>query len=235
MNKVFLAFPFNPKGGKVVQELVRNIGRLVASQGLVTVTGDVLGGNALTPAVQKRIADCDALIALFTREKKLAGKNAWLPTTWVQGELTSARARDQPTVALVEPGVETGGLYSENERILLDLKKPAEALLKLSETIGEWKAQSGRFLLIRLLPEAAAILASNGIARCQVRLVPRQGPAGKWQDATVRIQPGGVFLAVPGVKEDVAIDVEIIDQGNTPRWKSGEFPQWVHVEMRSVP
>ena len=222
MNKIFLAFPFTPKAGRPVRDLVGHIGRLVASHGLVTVTGKSLGGNALTPAIQQRIKESDALVALFTRENKVAGKNAWLPTQWVQGEITSARARGQRAIALVENGVKIEGPFAENERIELDIRNPLPSLLQLSETIGGWKEEAGRFLLVRLLPEAAAALANNGNARCKVRLVPPQGAPGAWQDAVVRTQPGGVFLAVSGVKEDVAIDVEIAD-GNA-RWEVRRIP-----------
>ena len=76
----------------------------------------------LTPAVQRRITESDALVALFTREQKLAGKNKWLPTTWVQTEITSARTSGKRTIALVEPGVQISGLFADNEHILLDLK-----------------------------------------------------------------------------------------------------------------
>jgi|FEC22Drversion2_1045045.scaffolds.fasta_scaffold00329_39 hypothetical protein len=234
MNKVFLAFPFNPKGGRPILNLVRDIGRLLQSHGLVTVTGESVGGEELTPAVQRRIKESDALIALLTCERKLAGRgNKFLPTEWVLGELTSALARGQRAIALVQKGVDRGrGPFAENEYIPLDLAAPTDALIRLSENIGTWKAEAGRNLLVRLLPDTAAAIASKRSARCQVRLVPRQGVPGAWQDARVSIQPGGVFLAVPGVKDDVAIDVEIEDP--PARLRSGEFPQWLHVEMRSV-
>jgi hypothetical protein len=233
MNKVFLAFPFNPRGGKPVLNLVRDIGRLLQSHSLVPVTGESIGGQELTAGVQKRIQEADALVALFTCERKLAGKAKWMPTEWVRSELTAARARGQRAIAVVQRGTEPpAGLFGANEYIALDLKAPADALVRLSESIGTWKSEAGRNLLVRLLPDTAAAIASKGSARCQVRLVPRQGVPGAWQDARISIQPGGVFVAVPGVKDDVAIDVEIQDPPS--RWRSGEFPQWLHVEMRSV-
>jgi hypothetical protein len=233
MNRIFLAHTFESKGGRRVQALVTSIGRLVRSHGLACETGASLGGNQLTSSVQRRIRESDALLALLTREEKLARRNAWRPTQWVQGELTIARQGGRSAIAIVQDGVEIGGPFSENEHIPLNLDEPSEALLRVSETISLWKEQAGRYLLIRLLPEAAANLATNGNSRCQFRLVPPAGPPGEWQNGIVRVQPGGVFLAVPGVKEDVAIDVEILE-GQAPRWKSGEFPQWVHVEMRAV-
>jgi hypothetical protein len=234
MNKIFVAFPFKPKAGAVVKDVVDAIGRLITSHGLVAVTGESLGGNALTPAVQRRIGESDALVALFTREKRLARGNKWLPTQWVQSEITAARARGKPAVALVEPGVEVSGLFEEHERIDLDPRDPLDALLQLSEAVRAWKEDAGRFLLVRLLPDEAAALAQNGSSQCKVRLVPPQGPAGGWDKGTIRQLPGGVFLAVPGVRENVALDVEILNGDGRPVWKSGEFPQWVHVQMRSV-
>jgi hypothetical protein len=217
-----------------VHEVVNRIGRLIASHGLVPVTGESLGGDALTPAVQRLIADSDALIALFTREKQVGRGNRWLPTQWVQSEITAARTRGKPAIALVEPGVDVTGLFAEHEHIALDLRHPLDALLQLSETIRIWREETGRYLLVRLLPDAAAVAAQNGNSQCKVRLVPPQGPAGNWQPADLRVRPGGVFLGVPGVKENVSLDVQILNGNGLPIWKSGEFPQWMHVEMRSV-
>jgi hypothetical protein len=234
MNRIFVAFPFKPKAGAIVNNVVDAIGRLIASHGLVPLTGESLGGDALTPAVQRRIGESDALVALFTREKQIGRRNQWMPTQWVQSEIVAARARGKPAIALVEPGVEVSGLFAEHERIDLDLKDPLDALLQLSETVRAWKEDAGRFLLVRLLPDGAAALAQNDNSRCKVRLVPPQGPAGEWDKGIIRLLPGGVFLAVPGVKESVALDVEILNADGRAVWKSGEFPQWVHVEMRSV-
>jgi hypothetical protein len=234
MNNIFVAFPFKPKAGAAVKDVVDAIGRLIASHGLVAVTGESLGGDALSPAVQRLIGGSDALVALFTRERQLARGNKWLPTAWVQSEITSARSRGKRAIALVEKGVEVGGLFEEHERIDLDLRHPLDALLQLSESIRAWKEDAGRFLLVRLRPDEAAALAQTGNSQCRVRLVPLQGPAGGWDEGIIREQPGGVFLAVPGVKENVALEVEIFNGDGRPVWKSGAFPQWVHVEMRSV-
>jgi hypothetical protein len=234
MNKVFIAFPFNPRAGSSVHEAVAAIGRLIASHSLVPLTGESLGGDALTPAVQRLIAQSDALIALLTREKKIAGRNKRIPSQWVRDEITAARASGKSAIALVEPGVELAGLFAESERIDFDPSQPLDALLQLSETIRVWKEDAGRYLLIRLLPDQAAAMAQDGNSKCKVRLVPPQGPASGWQTGNIRVLPGGVFLGVPGVRENVAIDVQILNANDRAVWKSGEFPQWVHVEMRNA-
>lgn len=103
MNKIFLAFSFRQEN----EQLVRDIDRVVRSHGLVLVTGEILGGQGLNAQIQARIKECDALIALFTREQQLQGQNIWLPTQWVMDEYTSARARNQFAIAVIEDGVQS--------------------------------------------------------------------------------------------------------------------------------
>jgi hypothetical protein len=234
VNKIFLAYSFRPdQPGKV--KLIQYIERLVRSHDLVPVNGEVAGGKPLTAAVQKLIAASDALIAVFTREQKLAKKDSWLPTQWVQDEFATARADPRRrTIALIEDGIKRNGAFTDDEYIQLDIDNPREALVRLSETLCQWKSEAGRFLMVRLLPEAAAKLAADGAVKCNFRLILPKGPAGGWQEGMIRPQPGGVFLAVPGVPQDASFEVQIFD-GAKICWKSNEFPQWVHVELQAVP
>jgi hypothetical protein len=233
VNKIFLAYSFRPEQPARVQ-LIQDIARLVRSHDLVPLDGRIAGGKPLGEAVPKLIADSHALIAVFTREEKLAKKGAWLPTQWVQDEFASAHAKDHRTIALIEEGVKRSGAFSDDEYIKLDIENPREALVRLSETLCQWKSEAGRFLMVRLLPEEAAKLAANGMVKCNFRLVLPRGPAGGWQEGMIRPQPGGVFLAVPGVPQDASFEVQILD-GAKICWKSNEFPQWVHVELQAVP
>jgi hypothetical protein len=229
VNKIFLGFSFRPENERVV----RDIDRLVQSHGLVLVTGEILGGAGLTPEIQRRIAEADALVALLTREEKIDGQEAWRPTGWVNTEYISARARRQCAIALVEDSVKVDGAYAESEHIRIDRQCPCEAMVRLSETIGLWKFESGRSLEIRLLPEAAATLAASEGARCEYRVVRPMGSAPPWQEGRAHPKPGGVFLIIPGVRQDEAIEVRIME-GNTARWRSVESPQWVHIELKSI-
>ena len=230
MNKIFLAYSFRPEN----ERLVRDIDRVVQSHGLVLVTGEILGGAGLTPAIQERIKHSDALVALMTREEKIADQEAWRPTGWVNSEYISARGRSQRATAILESSVRLDGAYAENEHISLDRQSPCEAMIRLSETIGLWKFESGRPLEIRLLPDAAATLAASENAKCWYRLIPPSGDQPAWKEGQARQKPGGVFLVIPGVKQDEAIEVKILE-GNAARWRSVESPQWVHVELRNVP
>jgi hypothetical protein len=228
VNTIFLAFPFRPEH----EQLVRYIDRTVRSHGLLLITGEILGGGGLTPEIQKRIVQSDALVALLTREQKIEGKDEWLPSEWVLTEYISARGRNQRAIAVVEAGVKVKGAYAEHEHIDLDRTALCETLIRLSETIGIWKLEAGRSLEIRLLPEAAATIASKDTTKCEYRLVSPAGDATAWQVGRARPKPGGVFLVVQGVREDAAIEVRILEGGN-PTWRSVESPQWVHVELKS--
>lgn len=232
MNKIFVAFSFRDRN----EQLVRDIDRIIRSHGLVSVSGEILGGQDLTPEVQARIRQCDALVALMTREMQVQGEGEsyWLPTQWVSGEYVSARARNQLAIAIIEDGVRLNGPYAQNEHIKLDRAAPSEALLRLSETIGYWRAEAGRALEIRLVPKEAAVFAASGNARCQYRLVaPNAVAPSPWLDGRAARKPGGVFLVVPGVKTEHSIEVQLLE-GAIPRWNSPESPQWVHIELASV-
>ena len=67
--KIFLGFSFR----EADQDLVRWCERMFASQFAHTMTGERLGGEALTPAVQSRIDQCDAVIGLLTLLKTDGG------------------------------------------------------------------------------------------------------------------------------------------------------------------
>ena len=229
MNKIFVAFSFRQEN----EQLVRDIERVVRSHGLVPVTGEILGGQGLNQEIQARIKDCDALVALLTREMQLQGQNVWLPTQWVSDEYASARARNQLAIAIIESDVQVGGAFVQHEHIKLDRAFQSETFIRLSETIGFWRAQAGRSLEIRLLPQTAAVFASSGNAKCEYRLVAPGGAATPWQEGRTARRPGGVFLLVQGVKVDQAIEVKL-SEGNNPKWSSIESPQWVHIELESV-
>jgi len=230
VNKVFLAYSFRPAN----DQIVRQVDRLIRSHGLLPVTGEVLGGEGLTPEVQALIAQSDALVSLLTRDQKIQNKKSWIPTEWVRDELKSARDRKQPAIAMVETGVEIKGMFAENEYIPFDRAAPCEALIKLSQTIGRWKETAGRSLEIRLLPDAAAQMASQQTAICQYRLTRQLEKPGDWKDGRVARRPGGVFLIVQGAKLDELIEVKVVE-GEAARWRSDEAPQWVHVELKNVP
>lgn len=131
--KIFLAYAFRDED----KPLAAEVKELLRKRGMELVTGEDLGGEALTPEVQQRIDGCDGLIALLTRREALQN-GGWTTHPWVVDELGYARARKLKAVAVVEEGVGTGGMYQPHEHIPLDRAQLDKALLRLGDALHQW-------------------------------------------------------------------------------------------------
>lgn len=104
--KIFLGFSFRNED----KDIVEQAGQLITSHLVDVETGERLAGEQLTPAVQQRIMNSDALVAILARrDSKQDGK--WTTHQWVFDEMGYARANNKNAIALVEEGIEIGGLY----------------------------------------------------------------------------------------------------------------------------
>jgi TIR domain len=225
---VFLAFSFQRRD----EELVRRVEALLESHGVRVETGENLGGQALTPAVKKRIEDSDALVALLTRRDQLVG-GGWSTHDWVRDELNHARTKRKLAIALVEAGINTGGAYQEHERIEFDPRTESVALVKLSQNIAEWKRQVGGLIKVRILPDdlSQTLASLPGGAKCEARIT-REGKTSKWLGATLVPEPGGVYAYVRGALEDALIQLRVKVPGET--WMSRSVPQWMDATLTKV-
>ena len=225
--KVFLAFAFRPQD----TELVGHVGRLLASQHLTAVTGEGLGGEQLTPAVQDRIDRCDALVGLATRRDQKQG-GGYTTHQWVLDEIGYARGQKKRAIAVVENGVDVGGMYQPHEYIPLDTTQPLPALLRLAETLGLWKQETGRTLKVQILPPALATKLGAGAngAQCSYRLW-LQGKSSDWTSVTPQPEGGGTFIWVEGVQEEHLVQIQIKDKGKV--WQSLATSQWIQVELKT--
>lgn len=225
MKKVFLAFAFRDED----RGLATNVEQLLASHDVRVTTGARLGGEQLTPAVQARIDQADGLIALLTRrDQKVAG--GWTTHPWVQDELNYARNQHKRAIALVEDGVDVGGMYAQHERIPFDREKPLQALLALSETIGLWKLEAGRTLKVQILPDELArkVGQGNGTFGCRYRFVV-QGRYTDWKEVLPVPEPGGTFVYLEGVSDEHMIQLKVEDQAM--KWESPAVSQWMQVRL----
>jgi hypothetical protein len=224
--RVFLAFSFRPED----KDLVGQVGRLLASQHITTMTGEGLGGEQLTPAVQDRIDKCDALVGLATRrDQKQAG--GYTTHQWVLDEIGYARGQKKRAIAVVENGVDVGGMYQPHEYIALDMAQPLTALLHLSETLGLWRREVGRTLKVQILPPAlAAKLGSGGNGtQCCYRLW-LQGKYSDWIRVTPQPEGGGTFIWVEGVQDEHLVQIQIKEKGKV--WQSLATSQWIQVAVK---
>lgn len=226
--QIFLGFSFRDED----KEIVEMVGQLIASHLIHYQTGERLGGEPLTPAVQQRIESCDALIGVLTKRDQLAN-GKWRTHPWVCEEITWARGKNKKVIALVEQGVEVEvGMFGANEHLSLDRANPLQALLNLSETIGLWRQEFGRTVKVQILPEAIAQKVGyemNGV-RCSHRLV-QGGKYTPWQELTPVPETGGTFVFVAGVQDDHLIQLQVKDAGQM--WQSVATSQWIQVTMKS--
>ncbi|AGA33404.1 hypothetical protein TVNIR_1742 [Thioalkalivibrio nitratireducens DSM 14787] len=226
--KIFLAFSFRDDD----KALVGFVEQLLASHHVQAITGERLAGEQLTPAVQRRIDSSDALVALLTRRDELLG-GGWTTHQWVLDELAYARAHNKRAIAVVEDGVNNGGMYQPHERIALNRDQPVESLLILSETIGLWKRAVGRTVKVQLLPAMLArrLGAAGNNSRCRYRLWLR-GEFTDWRESTPVPEGGGTFLYINGVDDEHLIQLEVQEYNKV--WQSVATSQWMHIKLSSV-
>ena len=225
--KIFLGFSFRNED----KDIVEQVGQLITSHLVYVETGERLGGEQLTPTVQQRIKDSDALVAVLTRrEARQDGK--WTTHQWVLDEMGYARANGKKAITLVEQGVDIGGMYQSHELIPLDKANPMHALMRLSDTIGLWRKELGRTVKVQILPDTVAkrLGSSDNGVKCRHRLW-KQGSSTVWQDLTPVPEAGGTFVFVNGVQDDHLIQVQI--QQASKKWESVATSQWIQVTMKS--
>lgn len=223
--KIFLGFAFRDQD----KDLVNHVDRLLASQGIQPLTGEALGGEQLNPAVQQRIDEADGTVGLLTRrEKKKAG--GWITHQWVADEVAYARARHKHAIALVEKGVDVNGMYQPHEHIPFDRAAPLPAIVRLAETVGQWRRAHGRTVKVQILPQslAARIGRGDNNATCRYRLC-LQGHYTAWTDATLVPETGGTFVWISGVQEDQLVQIEVREGKKV--WLSDATSQWLSVTL----
>jgi hypothetical protein len=227
--KVFLAFAFRPED----KDLVGYVDRLLGSLRIQSVTGDGLGGEQLTPAVQGRIDKCDALVALLTR-RDLKQAGGFTTHQWVLDELGYARNQRKRVIAVIEDGIDVGGMYQSHEYISLDSANPLSALLRLSETMGVWQREVGRTVKVQILPSELAKRIGHpfvGVA-CSYR-VWLQGRYSEWIDVTPVPEGGGTFVYAEGIQDEHLIQIQVKELDNARVWVSPATSQWMQVELDS--
>ncbi|HTU64409.1 MAG TPA: hypothetical protein VMF52_00550 [Steroidobacteraceae bacterium] len=226
--KIFLGFAFRPAD----EELVRWCDRLFASQLVHVFTGERLGGDALTPAVQARIDQCDVVVGLLTRrDAKADGK--FTTHDWVRDEINYGRNKGKRAIAVIEEGVDVGGMYQGHEMIPLDRANPLETFLRLAETVGGWKREFGRTVKVQILPASLARRVGsteNGVS-CAHRLWS-QGKKGQWTEVTPVPEGGGTFVWIDGVKDDDLIQLKIEGLGRQIL-TSVATSQWMQIELEN--
>lgn len=220
MNTVFLSYRYDDAN----KALAATVEDLLDSHGLRATTGDVLGGEMLTPEIRKQIEDADALVALLTRRDQLSA-GGWTTHEFCKNELQHARGAGKSAIALVEGGVSIIGFDAGNEHIPYDGALPLAAFIKLSRTIGLWKQRTGRTVKIQVMPEMAAaeMWAVRGTAEWEYRL-SRGVQETAWTKAKARKEPGGLFVFVQVPDDAMMVEVRVNAQGGAKSWYTDATP-----------
>lgn len=229
MQSVFLSFHFNAPTDRDQHDknLAGHVDLLLRSHGLNVVNGGTLGGAALTKAVMDRIDECEALVALMTRREVIRQASNGAPETysthlWVRDELMHARQNRKRTIALIETNVDHGGAYQEHEWIAYDRADPLGAILKLTDTVGLWRRESGRMVPIQIMPATlAAKVGKAPGAVCEYRQMVPGKPWSAWVSMMVVPTKGGTFAYAEGVRDDTLVQVRVMVGGTQYISKAG--------------
>lgn len=222
MQRIFLSFHFDEAG----QKLADMVSELVKSHGLQAISGVRLGGRDLSDEIKQRIEGCDGLICLLTE------RGADFNNNWVRDERAHAAANGKWIIAVVQEGVNDGGLYQNREHISYDEADPVPALLKLSATIGQWRQEAGRVLVAEVEPEDAVQFLAQNSDYAKIKFRCWNGPDyTEWrEEATVRPVGAGLHLYLRGIRDNQAIQVLVKNGEQT--WESASIEPVIRLPLQ---
>jgi hypothetical protein len=176
-----------------------------------------LGGRALEAEIQKRIADADALIALFTPQADDAG-NEILPE-YVSTEFQRARTLNKPTFRTLHTNLAAKGLGTSDEYHRFQSDKTLDFVMKLLYTLALWRQECGRPVQIQIQPDhLAAQFGNNRNDRCEYELLIAGGTALQPQTTKVWPEPGAAYVYVPNFVEGAKVRIRLSINGEN--WQS---------------
>jgi hypothetical protein len=202
MERIFLSMSFQPED----QALVAAASAIIESQDLRVMTGKNLAGAGLSAEIKRRIDDCDALVAICSRRDPVPGGN-FTVSSWVRDELLYALAKQKPLLALVEDGVDLGGMMSDHERAPFSRGDALGAFAKLALSVAQWRQTAGLVLRAAIAPVEVAV----ALTRRQVEQVEfcsiRNGTSTPWTSAPLVKEVGGLYAYLKGVPRDGLVKI----------------------------
>jgi hypothetical protein len=135
--EIFIAYPFSALW--VNQYIVP----FLQSHNIKAILGANHQGRPVAESVRKAIARSDGLLALFTAEERIKGRQAWTTSDFVIQEATYAFAVGKRVLEVIEEGVDYGGgLFGDLQKIHFSWKCPVPACTALVSTIRTWAASN---------------------------------------------------------------------------------------------
>lgn len=227
MKTIFLSFSFSQG-----HELTRAVERLLASHNIGIITGRQLGGEQVDTAVENKILEADALISLLTRKAKVKRGEAPYSQPVLQ-EYYFARNRRMRAIAVIEAGLKFKDM-SNREFIPYEAEKPLETILKISETIAEWRRDLGQELKVQIMPSALAEkLGTNEQLICSHRLLEKD-ISTPWKDVPVIPEEEGTFVYLRGVRVGHRIQLRVMEQQKNVTWQSPAKSPWAMLQLKET-
>jgi hypothetical protein len=143
--EIFIAYPFSALW--VNQYILP----LLQSHDIKATLGANHQGRPVAESVRKAIVRADGLLALFTAEERVKGREAWTTSDFVIQEATFAFALGKNVLEVIEEGVDyRGGLFGDLQKIKFSWKFPVAACTELLSTIRTWGGFSPRKAPLRI-------------------------------------------------------------------------------------
>jgi hypothetical protein len=203
--KVFIAYGFRDRDRWVREHVVP----LIQAFNGEVVTGEGLGGQQITEAVQGRIRECDGLIGFLTARDEAGSADE--THIWVAQELAVAVTAGLKVLEVRETGLTNqGGLLGDREHLVYDPADEAGCLVAIAKVLGDWSR--GLTMRVLLLPDDVVRKIAPLINRTGFRCTYRIAANGRESDerpASLIRRPGGLELTANGIPATSLISVRV--------------------------
>jgi hypothetical protein len=222
VDSVFLSFHYD-KAGRKLANLVEN---LIYNHGIKPVTGERTAGGSLAGGIERKIKDCGGLICLFTERENDLNRS------WLRDERAYAFGAGKSILTVVQRGSSDGGMFAGDKRIDYDPDAPLQAVLELSDALGSWRREGGRFVTALLEPsDLVSVHAHEQSAELRYRCW-QSDQASDWKPAvTQKIGHKQTVAFLKGVPEGAQVEVKLSHNGHV--WESGAQPQYLNIRLEA--
>lgn len=216
MEQVFLSYTYrpHPDHAETLDLLRRNAIRVIEAFGLRVVDGVDVGGRPLDQALQQRIEQADAFVALMTPQADDAG--SIVEPLFVLSEFAHANALRKPSLRVLHEALAARGLGAGNEYAPYRPSREIDVVMKLMATLAVWKRETGRLARVRIEPERLA--GGYDEARgdtCEYQRITAEGSFERFIPARVRLDPGALYAEMPMLRDDDRVRLRMRVDGRT--------------------
>jgi hypothetical protein len=235
METLFLSYTYRPHPGHdaELERLRKYVVKAVEAMGLRITDGVDVGGRPLDGALQQRIEDADALLALMTPQADDGG--AVVDPKFVLSEFNYAEGQKKPTMRVIHHLLASGGLGAGNEYTPYTPGAEVDVIVKVMNTIAVWKREYGRATLVRIEPEdLAAHYDETQGHRCEFQLISTKGVYADFERTQLQPEPGAAYIVLPKIRQGEKVRLRL--RMGAATWQSkypiDPFVGGVHLEER---